>query len=680
LQQLLESTLNQCVSKQALLEMENEPSAPVLDYNLPQSTRFSINMVIPVEIPTGDFQSNQTTPPQTNAYDRAASQSTAQLRENIVNTLTGRPADDSVLFINGNRDQLASVYAQQDVQRLVSAANRQGGITEQDKNGVPGTILNAVQSSLVSAQFRSIQQSSMGSNVFTAQQAANRTTGMDRSETSMSFDSTARFEGFDPSTAMSYQTGAADDLLNNKTTTEIANQMKAGYLPVLARNWYGEAILRFVKKPPVPKPQLVIRLRIEVSTYLGDYGAGKTVNTFSLLPGEKTNITIRSYRNEVTTRTRSQNILDSFTQESAADIERLFEEEQAQNNARSNSVFDSESRETESTRTSAYTASANVNANFLGKVKIGVNASGSSSGSSAFVDRQSFNNSRTLNEEVRNNVRAMNKAVQRHVDKSASSRQVEVNSTTSTTVTTTNETVTVREIENVNLSRVLNFAVRQMNQEHVAITYISDVSFVYTNGYPENTMVTGVPDLGRILEKMITDPAKRRQIRKDIFDQLSNIFDYEGNRQSLIERRIEEINNYVTMPTEVAPPLGDGATAVLRGHDVYMRMRKIESNFTIRPNFVVKVPGIILDVNRYVLPTDSVIVDALLGRGEALDCYNREAQMATVAQQKIETYKQFIEAQKHKAMLDAINALPTAAEKVAAYKEFFGKCCDTPTP
>ena len=42
------------------------------------------------------------------------------------------------------------------------------------------------------------------------------------------------------------------------------------------------------------------------------------------------------------------------------------------------------------------------------------------------------------------------------------------------------------------------------------------------------------------------------------------------------------------------------------------------------------VNGIILNVTQRVLRTPSVIIDALLGQGEALDCYNEELQEAAV--------------------------------------------------
>src|SRR5690606_9649896 len=62
-------------------------------------------------------------------------------------------------------------------------------------------------------------------------------------------------------------------------------------------------------------------------SYLGDYGAGKTLNTFSLLPGEKTTISVKTYKDITTTASRSENIIDSFSKESEDEMEAYVEVE-----------------------------------------------------------------------------------------------------------------------------------------------------------------------------------------------------------------------------------------------------------------------------------------------------------------------------------------------------------------
>jgi hypothetical protein len=74
--------------------------------------------------------------------------------------------------------------------------------------------------------------------------------------------------------------------------------------------------------------------------------------------------------------------------------------------------------------------------------------------------------------------------------------------------------------------------------------------------------------------------------------------------------------------------------------------------------------------------------DAMLGAGEALDCFNKKAQendsmsgyIANMAnmqriRQNIETTDQ---------QLEVINNISSVADKVTAYKKVFGDCCPTP--
>jgi len=46
------------------------------------------------------------------------------------------------------------------------------------------------------------------------------------------------------------------------------------------------------------------------------------------LPGEKTSITIKSYRDSETTRKEAQSLVEGYTQEGATELERTAQEEQ----------------------------------------------------------------------------------------------------------------------------------------------------------------------------------------------------------------------------------------------------------------------------------------------------------------------------------------------------------------
>src|SRR5262249_54731172 len=78
-----------------------------------------------------------------------------------------------------------------------------------------------------------------------------------------------------------------------------------------------------------PDPHLYLVESIRLTSFLGDYGAGRIVKTFSLLPGEKTKISVRSFLQRESTRKAASSVLDSLTEESAHDLETSVTREQS---------------------------------------------------------------------------------------------------------------------------------------------------------------------------------------------------------------------------------------------------------------------------------------------------------------------------------------------------------------
>ena len=72
-----------------------------------------------------------------------------------------------------------------------------------------------------------------------------------------------------------------------------------------------------------------------------------------------------------------------------------------------------------------------------------------------------------------------------------------------------------------------------------------------------------------------------------------------------------------------------------------------------------------------VVRTPSVIVDALLGQGEALDCYNQQLQAAAYDGAHLANLKL-------KQAMAVIDAIADPAEKARLYNHVFGTCCPTP--
>jgi len=397
-------------------------------------------------------------------------------------------------------------------------------------------------------------------------------------------------------------------------------------MPVTVVDMMGNHNIEYRQEPEAPEPSLTIVEHYRVNTYAGKYGAGETVKTFSLLPGEKTTISIKTYKQTVSNKKVTENVLDSLTDDSAKDLENQISIDA--NRAYTDNESNNKSK----------SIGGGVNIPFMKSG--GLKLSGDSSKSSTFNSVRSAS------------IKLLNSAVSKQVQKSVSTRKVEVNTEVTVSETSSEEVTITRVLENINKSRVLNFVFRQLNQELITITYLDDISFVYTNGYEESKRVVKIDELYDLLKDIIAVPADVDTIFKDIVDQLFSVYDYAGTRQIFLEKRTE--NTY------------DSDTGAVKDTEDYFR--KNSSLSMTYGDFTVN--GIIKNITSRIMPTDSVVVDALLGQGEALDCFNMHMQDA-------ETIRVQLENQKTEQAIEVIDAQSTAADKADKYKKVFGSCCET---
>lgn len=409
----------------------------------------------------------------------------------------------------------------------------------------------------------------------------------------------------------------------------IANKIYEGHMPVLHTRFSGKQGLKFVKKPEKPSPGIFLVMRMRMASYLGDYGAGQTLSTFTLLPGEKTTISIRTYQHKEETRTSSQSILDSYSESCSDDLQTTVEQ---------NSSMGFSSSETDTDSMAAEVgASGGVN---LGIVKLG----GETKGSASSVN--------TTTEAVNTQVDTLVGSVDHHVQTADTQRQIEINTDVSSSSTEETEVTTTRVLENLNRSRVLNFVFRQLLQHYYTVTYLHDVSFMYTNGYPNHNKTATLSSLSHFLRRVLVDEESAKDVKNQIYEFLCNVPDYQDNRVSFIERVKEEPANCIH------PEQSSGATHVVR------KIKGLEQTYGDK-----SFPGIILNVTDRIVRTPSVMVDALLGQGEALDCYNMQLQEAAYTSAQLAN-------RKTAQALAIIDAISDPVQKVAAYKRIFGECCE----
>jgi hypothetical protein len=293
--------------------------------------------------------------------------------------------------------------------------------------------------------------------------------------------------------------------------------------------------------------------------------------------------------------------------------------------------------------------SANLEVNAGGKIDLGLVELGG--GSKASGEASSVN---TTTEALSSQMSLLNSSVSHHVQTADTNRQIEINTESSTTATEEEEQTITRTLENINKSRVLNFVFRQLLQEYFTITYLDDVTFMYYNGYPKSKRTATLSTLRYMLRKVLIDTETAKAVNAKIWEHLCNITDHTGTKISFIEQVEDESRNCID--PDATPTKNK---YVRKRHDL-VQTYKDKS-----------VKGIILDVTSRILRTPAVMVDAMLGQGEALDCYNMQLQDAAYTSAHLEN-------KKSEQMIAILEGITDPVEKAKLYKKVFTECCDVP--
>ena len=203
---------------------------------------------------------------------------------------------------------------------------------------------------------------------------------------------------------------------------------------------------------------------------------------------------------------------------------------------------------------------------------------------------------------------------------------------------------------------MLNFVFRQLLQEYFTITYLNDVSFIYTDGTPESKKVGTLSGLDGLLSSVLQEEYVDL-VKGRIINRLTNITDYEGTRHSFIECVEEKIET--NLKCTCLPKIEK---------ETYCYLRKRADLVQLYNDKPVK--GIILDVTTRITRTPAVIVEALLGQGEALDCYNMKLQDEATKQAALDN-------RLIKIAQSTLEDIADPKERAEAYKTIFGECCDS---
>jgi hypothetical protein len=376
-----------------------------------------------------------------------------------------------------------------------------------------------------------------------------------------------------------------------------------------------------VPVPEAPDPHLYLVESLRLTSFLGDYGAGRIVKTFTLLPGERTRISVRTFLQRESTRKEASSVLDSLTEESAIDLERSVTREQSDQ-----SSYQS---------TKEYYAEGQASARWgwgSAKAKAGVKGS--------------------TNAAREESVKNVANATEKHAARASAKREVEVNTSYEESVRTEEELAMEREIENLNRSRTLNFVFRQMNQKFVTAVHLTDIRVAFFNGDRASRREVPLSRLDALLDDVVR-PDKRADVRAAVLDQLTGIRDVGGN---LVD---------VTRTVTLAPD------------DEYLEFDpQLASQVTDDAGRVFTVPGLLLKQDELVMRTEGVIVESLLGHGEALDGFAKQIQELEVARRRAEVDELAARADQldvvNKTIRDGDQAAVDRAERLAM------RCCPCP--
>ena len=373
------------------------------------------------------------------------------------------------------------------------------------------------------------------------------------------------------------------------------------------------------------KPRFVIVEHYKLSSFFEDYGAGRTLGVFSLLPGEETTIKERHWRREETKEKSASSVFDSFGSESADEFEEVLESENTDKESYNESLD--------------WYVKASASVNFgVGSASV----EGGASGSTASAREQLSKNA--------------SKTTSKHAERASSKRDISVTTEGEESTSEEFETIKERKLKNTNLSRTLNIVIRELNQEFTTYLSLVDITIAFANKggvFDEYAIheidkmleryVEPPPEGPVVIQPGVPIPIHRDVVKTKLLEQIRKVVDFEGQEHDFLE---EENDHF-------------GGT--------YWRIKRRRSIDSRNPFYEgrddIPVVGVVLNIDRNTIRTDALIIDSLLGHGVALDNYALGMQQENLRNTQLENMK--TELALH--LIDEGNE-----QKIEAFRSLFG--------
>ena len=328
------------------------------------------------------------------------------------------------------------------------------------------------------------------------------------------------------------------------------------------------------------EPQLLLVEHYRLTNFVSDYGTGRIIKTFSLMPGEKAELTVSSFTRETLRETQASSILDSYSDETLAEFENSIRKEQS-------------SQVSSSSKTST-------------------RASASASGSWGWGKAEASGSYSNATDEARASFASnVASATAKNTARASAARNIEINTNVERTVDEGREETSIRTVENINSSRTLNFIFYQMNQRYVSLLHLTEIELGYDDGHGNLTVVP-LYEMRSLLDQVVSSD-KVDLAEHAIKAALGRILDYRGRMRPgfITEDHWLKIGSPEKPAAELNIADASEASFVRVNQDYVSSYQELSSG---REFFV---EGVVVDAQPLVLRTDGVYVESLLGQSSA---------------------------------------------------------------
>jgi hypothetical protein len=410
--------------------------------------------------------------------------------------------------------------------------------------------------------------------------------------------------------------------------------MKSGQLVLPTKTWDGRVETTSVDAVAVLSTSVsdlhfFLVETYGISSFLGDYGLGQTVSTFTLLPGEETAIRVNTWKTDSSNMTSSTSIVDSYDASSATRFNKSVQLETTDKKTRNNKK--------------SWHAEAEVSAKWgWGSAKVSGGASGESQSS-----RDQF-------------ARSVTDAVQEHVADASSHRTNSVSLASDQQISTGAETSSERTIRNVNLRRVLNFVFRELNQEYKTVVHLIETKIAVATSTVDSYREVPVAGIRPLMESILVADKVEGACQR-VLKMMGTVMSGDGTPVRTLEKLVSQSDG--SFSVEDASPdrrTGDWEVPPPDGSFVYRWKRgPLAQDEESSP-----VTGIVMAETRVVVPTADLVVEALLGQADALDEF-------ALRSQHEQTESTFLENEKLRLALSTLEGIDDLEKRAAAWALMF---------